>query len=240
MTDYLGELLNVKAGDDIIVEVLAGRRPVEKIRVAGLVNQYFGIGAYMDLHSLNRLMYEGDAISGVYLKIDPAYESQIFGVLKDMPQVANYESNRNIIDAFNETSAEMVYIFVGFISLLAGIITFGVVYNTARIALSERSRDLASLRVLGFTRGEISYILLGELALLTLLAIPAGMLIGRFLAWYMIQEIPREMIRVPLIIDYSTYATAAAVVIIASLLSSLLVRSSLDHLDLVAVLKTKE
>jgi putative ABC transport system permease protein len=240
LTDYLGELLGVKAGDDLVVEVLSGRRPVQTVRVTGLVNQYFGIGAYMDLHTLNRLMYEGDAISGVYLKIDPEFESRIVTALKDMPAVANFESNRNIVTAFNETSAEMVYIFVGFISLLAGIITFGVVYNTARIALSERSRDLASLRVLGFTRGEISYILLGELAMLTVLSIPAGMLIGKGLAWFMIQEIPREMIRVPLIIDYSTYATAALVVIIASLLSSLVVRSSLDHLDLVSVLKTRE
>jgi putative ABC transport system permease protein len=240
LTDYLGELLRVKTGDEIVIEVLAGRRPVEKIRVAGLVKQYFGIGAYMDIHRLNRLMHEGDTISGVYLKIDPAYEQQIHDSLQDMPRVSNFESSSDIITAFNETSAETVYIFVGFISLLAGIITFGVVYNTARIALSERSRDLASMRVLGFTRGEISYILLGELAILTLLAIPLGLLIGRFLSWYMIQEIPREMFRVPLIIDYSTYATAAAVVIIASLLSSLVVRSRLDHLDLIAVLKTKE
>ncbi len=240
LTDYLGELLGVQTGDDLVVEVLSGRRPVQTVRVTGLVNQYFGLGAYMDLHTLNRLMFEGDAISGVYLKIDAAYESQIVTALKDMPGVANFESNRNIVAAFNETSAEMVYIFVGFISLLAGIITFGVVYNTARIALSERSRDLASLRVLGFTRGEISYILLGELALLTVLSIPPGMLIGRGLAWFMIQEIPREMIRVPLIIDYSTYATAALVVVIASLVSSLVVRSSLDHLDLVSVLKTRE
>ncbi len=240
LTDYLGELLDVQTGDDLIVEVLSGRRPQQRLLVTGLVNQYFGIGAYMDLHTLNRLMYEGDVISGVFLKIDPVYESQIYAALKDMPGVANYESNRNVVTAFNETSAEMVYIFVGFISLLAGIITFGVVYNTARIALSERSRDLASMRVLGFTRGEVSYILLGELALLTLIAIPLGMWIGRILGWFMIQEIPREMIRVPLIIDYSTYATAAVVVLIASLLSSLIVRSRLDHLDLIAVLKTKE
>jgi len=223
-----------------MIDVLEGRRPSEPVIVSGLVTQYFGTGGYMDLYSLNRLMREGDAISGVYLKIDPDLEQSIYESLRDMPAVANFESRRNIIAAFNETSAEMVYIFVGFISLLAGIITFGVVYNTARIALSERSRDLASMRVLGFTRGEISYILLGELALLTVLAIPPGLLIGRLLSWYMIQEIPQEMVRVPLIIEYSTYATAATVVVIASLLSSLVVRSSLDHLDLVAVLKTKE
>jgi putative ABC transport system permease protein len=208
--------------------------------VAGLVSQYFGIGAYMDIESLNRLMHEDDVISGVYLNIDPRYEMQIYNELKDMPLVANFESNRNIVRAFNDTMAESVYIFVGFIFGLAVIITFGVVYNTARISLSERSRDMASMRVLGFTRGEISYILLGELVLLTLLAIPLGLFIGKFLSWYMIQHIPKEIFRIPLIIENSTYAVSATVVIIASLLSALVVRTRLDHLDLIAVLKTKE
>lgn len=240
LTDYLGELLGVDVGDEIELEILEGRKPVEKLRVAGLVNQYFGIGAYMNINSLNRLMREDDLISGVYLKIDSAYEQQIYDELKDMPRVANYESNRHIVQAFNDTSAEMVYIFVGFIFSLAVIITFGVVYNTARIALSERSRDLASLRVLGFTRGEISFILLGELVVLTLIAIPVGMFIGRILSWYMIQEIPKEIFRLPLIIEYSTYAISATVVIIASISSGLVVRTRLDHLDLISVLKTRE
>jgi putative ABC transport system permease protein len=240
MTDYLGELLDVDVGDEIVAEVLSERRPVKTIRVVGLVSQYFGIGAYMDIESLNRLMHEDDVISGVYLNIDPRYEMQIYNELKDMPLVANFESNRNIVRAFNDTMAESVYIFVGFIFGLAVIITFGVVYNTARISLSERSRDMTSMRVLGFTRGEISYILLGELVLLTLLAIPLGLFIGKFLSWYMIQHIPKEIFRIPLIIENSTYAVSATVVIIASLLSALVVRTRLDHLDLIAVLKTKE
>lgn len=240
LTDYLGELLDVEVGDDLYIEVLEGRRPVERMKVVGLVSQYFGIGAYMDIGSLNRMMREDDVISGVYLAIDSAYEQQINDALKNMPRVVNFESHRNIIRAFNETSAESIYILVGFIFTLAVIITFGVVYNTARIALSERSRDMASLRVLGFTRGEISYLLLGELVILTLLSIPVGLVIGRFLSWFMLQEIPKDIFRMPLIIEYSTYAVAATVVIIASLLSGLVVRTRLDHLDLVAVLKTRE
>lgn len=240
LTDYLGKLLDIKTGDKIFIKILDGRRPVKTVKVTGLISQYLGTGAYMDIHALNNLMHEGDAISGAYLKIDTAYEKEIYQKLRDMPQVANFEARKNIIRAFYETSAEFVYIFVGFISTLAIIITFGVIYNTARIALSERSRDLASMRVLGFTRAEISFILLGELAFLTLLAIPLGLIIGKLLSWYMIQEIPQEIFRVPLIIEYSTYAIAASVVIIASFLSSLIVRSSLDHLDLVGVLKTRE
>ena len=240
LTEYLGELLKVKEGDDIIIEVLEGNRPVKKVTIAKLTKQYLGVAAYMDRQALNRLMQEGNAISGAYLKIDPRYENEIYDTLKEMPQVANTVARKHVISAFYETSAEFVYIFIGFISILAGIITFGVVYNAARIALSERSRELASMRVLGFTRAEISFILLGELATLTLLAIPLGLVFGRLLSWYMILKIPQEIFRVPLIIEPSTYATAAMVVIIASILSSLIVRSRLDHLDLIAVLKTRE
>jgi putative ABC transport system permease protein len=240
LTEYLAKVLNVKPGDEITVEVLEGRRPKLRIPVSDLITQYIGVGAYMDINALNRMMREDSAISGVYLKVDKNYLDEIYRELNDMPRVASSAARMNVISSFYDTMAEFILIYVGFISTLAGIITFGVVYNSARIALAERSRELASMRVLGFTRGEISYILLGELAILTLLAIPVGLLIGRVLCWYMIQNIPQDVFRVPLIIEPNTYALSAAVVIIASVLSSLAVRSRLDHLDLIAVLKTKE
>jgi putative ABC transport system permease protein len=133
-----------------------------------------------------------------------------------------------------------VLIFAFFNTLLAATIAFGVVYNSARIALSERGRELASLRVLGFTRGEISYILLGELGLLTLVAIPLGFVIGRWLCVLMISRMQTDLFRVPLVLEPRTYAFAAAVVLVSAAVSALIVRSTLDRLDLVAVLKTKE
>jgi len=124
--------------------------------------------------------------------------------------------------------------------MFAGLIAIGVVYNTARISLSERARELASLRVLGLTRGEISYILLGELTLLTLAALPVGCLLGRFLSWLLSMALNTDLYRIPLIIDNSTYGLAVLIVLIASIASGLIVRHRLDHLDLVAVLKTRE
>jgi len=240
LSEYLSELLNIKPGDMLTVEVLEGRRPILHIPVMALLSQYIGVAAYMDIDELNKTMHEGSVISGVYLKVDPLYQNEIYRELKDMPWVVNSDVREHVITAFYETSAEFILIFVGFISTLVGIITFGVVYNSACIVLAERSREFASMRVLGFTRGEISYILLGELAVLTFLAIPMGLFIGRQLCWYIIQNIPQDIFRMPLIIEPSTYAIAALVVVVASILSSLAVRSKLDHLDLIAVLKTKE
>lgn len=240
LTDHLARELGLVPGDMVIAEVLEGRRPKLELQVAGVSSQYVGVGAYMELKALNRVMQEDDSVSGAYLKIDPARRQAIYDAIKDMPRVAGSDATENLISSFYETSGEFIQVFVGFISMLAGVITFGVVYNSARIALAERARELASMRVLGFTRGEISFILLGELTLLTLVAIPAGLVIGRLLCWVMIREVQQDIFRVPLVVEPNTYALAATVVIVASFLSSLLVRSRLDHLDLVAVLKTQE
>ena len=157
-----------------------------------------------------------------------------------MPRVAGTVNVGDLVTNFYDTMGEQVNIFTYFMIFLAATITFGVVYNSARIALSERSRELASLRVLGFTRAEISYILLGELTILTLLAIPLGFLIGRWLCAFMISNLQSDLFRIPLVMDRRTYAFAALVVVISAIISALIVRRRLDHLDLVEVLKTKE
>jgi len=240
LTDYLGELLGVKEGDLLTVEVLEGRRPVLKIPVAALVSQYIGVSAYMELSALNRLMHEGNVISGAFLATDKRFQEDIFGKLKEAPQIAGTEVREKAINNFYDTMGETILIFTFVNTILAGIIAFGVVYNSARIALSERSRELASLRVLGFTRAEISYILLGELGVLTLAAIPVGFLIGRGMCAFIAENLKTDLVRIPLIMESDTYAFAAVVVLVSACISSLIVRRKLDHLDLIAVLKAKE
>ncbi len=240
LTDRLAEILGVSVGDRLTIEVLEGDRPVRQTTVAGLVNEYVGLSAYMRRGALNRVMREGDAISGVLLAADPQHMNAIFDELKEMPRVAGTTARKNAIKNFYDNFAETLLVFTFINTLLAGSVAFGVVYNSARIAVAERSRELASLRVLGFTRGEISYIMLGELTVLTLAAIPLGMLIGRGLCAYIASNLQTDLYRVPLVTEPSTYAFAATVVLVSALLSGLVVRNRLDHLDLVAVLKTKE
>lgn len=240
LTDYLAKLLGVKAGDLLTVEVLEGGRPKRRIAVTGLVKQFIGVTGYMDRKALNRLMREDDAISGAYLSVDMLHRERLYRDLVEMPRVAGVVMRKQEIRNFYETQAEALLFFTFVATILAGTIAFGVVYNSARIALSERGRELASLRVLGFTRAEISYIFLGELGLLTLASIPLGFLIGRGLCTYIAQALASDLFRVPVVIAPPTYSYAAAVVVISACLSGLIVRYRLDHLDLVAVLKTRE
>jgi putative ABC transport system permease protein len=240
LTDHLAKILGIHPGQMLTVEVLEGSRPVHQVPVAGLVNEYVGVSAYMQLPALNRLMREGHAISGAYLTTDSRYQQNVYAELKEIPRVAGTSVRKTALQNFYETMARQMLIFAFFNTLLAATIAFGVVYNSARIAFSERSRELASLRVLGFTRGEISYILLGELALLTLAAIPLGFVLGHAMCFYMSRSLQTDLFRIPLVIEPRTYSLAAAVVLISAMISGLIVRRKLDHLDLVAVLKTKE
>lgn len=240
LTDKLAELLGVGPGDKVVVELLEGSRGVREVVVAALVEEFLGTSAYMDLGALNRLMREGPSLSGAFLMVDEKDLDGLHAKLKKTPAVAGVLIRRAALASFEETIAENLAIFTAFNVLFASIIAFGVVYNSARIALSERGRELASLRVLGLTRGEISYILLGELAVLIVFGIPLGLALGYLLAVWVVEAFETELYRFPLIISSSTYGFAAATVLVAAIVSGLVVRRRLDRLDLVAVLKSRE
>ncbi|MBI5238749.1 MAG: ABC transporter permease [Deltaproteobacteria bacterium] len=240
LTDYLGKYLGVRPGETITVEVLEGARPVKETAVESFVSEFVGASAYMEIGALNRFMKEGDVISGAFLAVDEPRQNEIYTALKHMPRVAGTVIHKRALESFYETLAETVLFFTFVAALLGGTISFGVVYNSARINLAERGRELASLRVLGFTKAEISYILLGELAALTLAAIPVGFLIGQGLCAYLVSKLQTDLYRIPLVLNPDTYAFAAAVVLGSAVISGLIVRREIDRLDLVAVLKTKE
>ncbi|MGD8841826.1 MAG: ABC transporter permease, partial [Gammaproteobacteria bacterium] len=241
LNDYLArEILGIKTGESLTVEVLEGSMPIRQVPVAALIREDLGVGAYMNLDALNRLMRDGDVISGAYLYIDEKYANEIYRHLKERPKIVGSVIRTQEIENFHRTMDETMLFWTFVATLFAVVIAVGVVYNSARIMLTERSRELASLRVLGYTRGEISYILLGELALLTLAAMPIGLWFGWLLCGYIAASIGNEMYRVPLVLESSTYAFAALVVLIAAAVSALLVRRRLDNLDLIEVLKTKE
>jgi putative ABC transport system permease protein len=240
LSTTLADLLEVGPGDEVTVEVLEGPRPVRRVQVAHLVEEYMGMAAYMRIDALRRMMHEGPTLSGAYLMVDSAHLDRLYRRLKETPAVAGVTLKKAAIENFDKIIQEWIGLSIFFNVLFATIIAFGVVYNTARTSLSERSRELASLRVLGFTRGEISYILLGELALLTLVAIPVGFLLGYGLSALTVTAFATEVYRVPLVILPRTYAFGAVTVLVASALSALAVRRRLDNLDLVEVLKTRE
>jgi len=241
LTDHLAHnILHVKPGDMLTVEVLEGTRRVAQVPVLGITRQYLGVSAYMQQASLNALLREGDVVSGAYLAIDPGAERAVYTELHERPRVLGMVANAAAIQSFYATIGEFVLFYNMVSTVLAASIGFGVVYNSARIALSERGRELASLRVLGFTQGEIAYILLGELALLTLAAIPVGMLVGVGLVGILVLAFESDLYRLPLILTPGNYALGATVVILSALVSGWLMWRRLGKLDLVAVLKTRE
>jgi len=240
LTDYLAELLHIKPGDMLTIEVLQGQRVTVQVPVVGTAKQYLGVNGYMRLESLNALLKEGYALTGALLSVDKPYQRDLYAELKEMPRIAGVVEHESSIQSFYDTIAETILFFTFISTLLGSSIAFGVIYNSMRIALSERNRELASLRVLGFERNEVAYILLGEMALLTLVAIPLGFLIGYGLCSYMAFQFDSDLYRVPLVLGMNVYAFSALVVILSSIVSAIMIWRNLAHLDMVAVLKSKE
>lgn len=240
LSRMLGVVLGVAPGDTVQVEVLEGRRPVRQVRVAAVIDDIMGLQAYLDISTLGRLMREGGTVSGAYLQVDPAALETLYAKLKLTPAVAGVAIREAALRNFRDVMAQNMNLTIGINVIFAAIIAMGVVYNAARISLSERERELASLRVLGFTRGEISSILLGELAILTLLALPCGTVIGYGLGLFIMTIFQNEVYRIPFIVTPATIAWGWLTIIAAAALSALAVRRRLDHLDLVAVLKSRE
>ncbi|MGB5472238.1 MAG: ABC transporter permease [Gammaproteobacteria bacterium] len=240
LTDFLAELLDIEPGELLTVEVLEGNRPVLEVPVAGLTSEYLGVSAYMQRATVNRLLKEGDALNAVFMDIDERHSERIYRELDGMPRVGGTIVRETAIRSFHKTMEETILFFSFVTAILGGAIAFGVVYNSARIALSERDRELASLRVLGFTRGEVAYILLGELAVATLLALPLGYLFGHELCRYLTNEFRSDLYRVPLVLEADTFAFAASVVLGSAIVSGALLWRKLNRLDLIGVLKTRE
>ena len=240
LSDVLAGKLGVKAGDTVTVEVLEGKRPVRNLVVAALSRDVIGSSATMSLAALHEMLGEGGTLSGAYLSVDRRLAPQVYRTLKETPAVSGVVVRESVLRGFEETIAQSFSISITMMVAFACIIAAGIVYNGARVALSERGRELASLRVLGFSRGEVTRLLLGEQVLLTLAGLPVGLFLGYGLAWLVAYRFESDLFRIPLVIRPATIAYSLAVVIGAALLSALAVRRRIHRLDLVAVLKTRE
>ena len=240
LTDRLAERLQLLPGERVRVERLEGRREVFELPVTGVVTEMLGMNAYMERHSLNRHLGEGDLVNQLTLAVDRGHEPELLLQLKTVPRVAAAVSKAIMQRNISEVTARNVRVFSAILTAFATVIAAGVVYNHARIALAERAWELASLRVLGFTRREVSAFLLGELAIEIVLAIPLGIGLGKLLASSIVRLIGNDEFFLPVVISASTYAYAVLCVVVAGVLSALVVRRRIDTLDLVAVLKTRE
>jgi putative ABC transport system permease protein len=236
----LADILKVRPGETLTVDVREGRRPVLQLPVVAISETLFGAPAYFEIGALNRALKEPNRVSGAHLRIDQAKSERIYHELKEMPIVAGVSLRneaRAAVQKLMDTGAGAIrYIMAA----IAATITFGIVYNSARIAYAERSRDLASLRVIGFSRAETAFVLLGELAIITLLAIPLGSLLGYFLAQAIAKGFSTDLYQVPAYFSPDAYGIAIAAVLFAAAVSGWLVKRDINRVDLVSALKTRE
>jgi putative ABC transport system permease protein len=241
LTSVLADILDVKAGDVIEIELKEGDRGDRELTVAGSIEEGFGLQGYMSKRNLHRLLREAPRFSSALVRIDAPMESEVQSRLNDIPAIQAVARKSDAIASFEKQTDETMKVMTFIMTLFATAIAISIVYNNARVSVSMRGRDLATLRVLGFTRAEISSILLGEQAVQIAIAIPLGLILGTLGAKALIASwADPEIFRIPFIISDQTYAFSVAVVLASGIASALLVRRKLDRLDLIGVLKTRE
>lgn len=233
----LASVLHVQVGDEVQARVLEGEERELRVPVVGLADDFAGVAAYMELPALNRLLLEGDRINGAHLVVDSGRWLEFLTAVKNTPKLAGCVIKSSLREGFRQTTAQSIGLLQKMYLMFAVIVAFGIIYNSARISLSERQRELATLRVLGFTRGEVGAVLVGELVLLTLVALPLGLILGSEFAAFIIKTVNTETVRLPLVLTLANYAFAVLVVALASALSALFAARKLADIDLVIALK---
>lgn len=236
----LAKRLKVNSGDVLNVEWLEGKRRESRVPISGIVEDFIGVSAFMSKRSLKESSGDSWVVSGAFLKVEESRRNDLYAQLKQVPGIAGVSSPELMLKTFNEELAKTIHITTSFLLGFAYIIAVGVIYNGARISLSERGRELASLRVMGFHRNEVATLLLGEQALVTLLGIPLGCWIGYGLSKLIADAIETDAYRIPFIADPKTYVLAGVIIMLAASASGLAVRRRLDKFDLVEVLKSRE
>lgn len=234
------EKLDASIGDIITLEFLEGAQPTVHLPITGLNETYMALPVYMDLDQLNRILDDPPVFQHANLLIDKHRANALYSSLKSLPGLSSVSVKDGAIETLYDTLGETILIFISFFVFFASILAIGVVYNATRIALSERGRELATLRVLGFGKTEVGYILFGEATVLTIAALPFGCLLGAGLSWLMMEAFETELFRVPYVFHPPAYASAVLIVLAATLVSGILVRRQLNKLDLISVLKTRE
>ena len=240
LTDRMADKLGLRLGDTVSIEVHEGRKRTLLLPLRATVREMFGMNAYLARDELNRLLGDGDVTTGFVMSIEPGAEAGVLEASKQLPRAAGAWSKGTMLRNMEEITARNIRIMSTIMTIFASVIAVGVVYNNARIALSERTWELASLRVLGFTRGEVSALLLGEMAIVIALALPIGMALGYGLVQLISELLKSDQFYFPVIVRARTYAGAALCVLVAGVASALVVRRNVDHLDMVAALKTRE
>ncbi|SMX38796.1 ABC transporter permease [Maliponia aquimaris] len=241
LSDRLARALHIEVGDTLTVTFETGRRETYQLPVAGVVTQFFGLGAYVSHETLNRMFRQSPRVSTVNVTLeDPGAAEDFQAAIKDFPRLVgtiNMTENRQ---SFMETLSQNILVVTSVYAILGAIITVGVAYNATRVQLSERARELACLRILGFSQSEVAYILAGEVLLLALLAQPLGWWIGHAVAELMTSGFSSDLYAIPLVLEPRTYARASLIVLGSAVVSVALVARRLTRLDLIAVMKTRE
>ncbi|HMV45042.1 MAG TPA: FtsX-like permease family protein [Leptospiraceae bacterium] len=240
LNEVIAKKLEVKTGDSILAEVLEGNRPKLNFKVTGVISEILGMGAYTDFHFLHSSLGQEKSLTFISLQSDKNAERKLLEKIKKFPKTYGVFTRSSMLRGLREVMERSVLISALILGIFASVISVGVIYNTMIVSLSEKSWELASLRILGLTRREVFWILVSELILQIIIAIPIGCVLGYWFSWLLMQTTSTEAFQIPLIILPATYITSVGIALIASFVSFYILWRKVKTLDLISVLKLRE
>lgn len=232
--------MNLGPGDSVDLELLEGNRRHIAVTITHVVDEILGQGCYMRLDALNDLLGEEHSINTAALRIDTLKQNTIIERLKASSQVAAIGTREATLKIFYEMMSRSMLAMITVILIFAAAISVGVVYNTAMILLSERTFELGSLRILGFTNAAVFEMIAAELATIVAASLIPGCVFGYALAWMLMNTVDTEQFSLRLMITNRTYVTAMLTAIGTALLSFFILFFRIRKMDLVSVLKVRE
>lgn len=240
ISEGLAERLHLTVGDKVNVELLEGNKAKTQLTVQGIINDYVGMFAYIEIEALNRLLNEDRLINSAAITVDTKHIKNLYKEIKKIPKIGTITFKTSIIKTFEETFAKHILVFTTILASFAIIIAVSVVYNNASITLAERARELTTLQVLGFTQREVSRLLFLNHVVEIVISTPLGLIIGYLLSWSILQLMQTDWFKIPFVIEAKTYFISIMVIFLSSLISFYIIQRKASRLNLTSVLKVAD
>jgi putative ABC transport system permease protein len=241
LSKKLAEILYLKTGDHVRLRPLIGRRTEVIASVAGIVDTYLGLSAYADIGYLSRLLGEELSANIVLGKTCNKSEwKNLYSALKKRPAVVGISERTRSLTQMDERFGKVMGTMIFMTVFFAGLIAFGSILNTALVSLSERSREVGTLRVLGYTPAQITWIFSGESHLLNSVGIVLGLIAGIGLSKLVSAAYSTELYRFPSVIYPSRLVISAILMFFFITLAQLIIYRMITRFPWLEVLKVKE
>ncbi len=234
LSQILAKLLDVQVGDEIVIKSYFPDKDDKAIKVVGIVEQYLGSNAYMDINQMYELLEEKDLVTGVLLNSN----DDVVTKLKDVKNIRQIQSLQDMRESLLEFM-DMIIASMSIMLIFGGVLGFAIVYNVTTVSINERIMEFSSLRVLGFDKNQIYRLVTRENSLMTVFGILLGIPLGYGMCVGLSTAVSTEIYSIPIMITPGTYIISAIATIIFITIAQLATIRKIHNINFMEALKNR-